>query len=589
MTYRASKYRIMSILLVFAMTIGAFTGFSYISAGEEQVTILYEEESKRTENEKHYLCSDGSYVALSYPGAVHYKAEDGSYQEIENALVYDEKTGTYQNPGNPDFSVSLATTENTDAVSVKAKELEEISFSTALLINGNGNSPKPQKKNIKAFNNMAKNAAGKNAKNPTVFDLPQVSSSLEYAKYYGDQPVVTGKYTLGGNALKEDIILTVPTDVTGLVTTYKVKNMTLTVNPDGSLLFKTADGKDAYTVNAPYMYDAEGSRCPSIAVSAVQKGNKFEVTYLPDSAWLTSAERVYPLTFDPTITTTSFAFSCDDRYYAGGVAYDSQELRVGYSFTGQSNFWYTYFKPLSYPEINQDYYTVTTVLMSFSMLTVAGSSPYANVYKLNSGADPADLNISEDGTYMGYMEMWEGNRGDFSLGTSYYTDNTLSEYVLWPQNTTTSYGYCYFGSMEHTTNRPMMRISYRPKALEGKFVLKNGTNYLLSNGGSATAPALQFKSAFDESDFYYCEWTFGYNETKRAYTISPAYDPQLCLQANSDNTATLVVAPATLTNNHFWYIDTDADESYLKIKSVGQSGNNLCITNNMALHSPSED
>lgn len=304
MIYRASKKRIMSIVLVFAMTIGAFTGFSYISAGEEQVTILYEEESKRTENEKHYLCSDGSYIALSYPGAVHYKAEDGSYQEIENALVYDEKTGTYQNPGNPEFSVSFATTEDIDAVSVKAKELEEISFSTALLINGNGNSPKPQKKNIKAFNNKAKNAAGKNAKNPAAFDLPQVSSSLEYAKYYGDQPVVTGKYTLGGNALKEDIILTIPTDVTGFVTTYKVKNVTLTVDPDGSLLFKTADGKDAYTVNAPYMYDAEGSRCPSIAVSAVQKGNKFEVTYLPDSAWLTSAERVYPLTFDPTLTST---------------------------------------------------------------------------------------------------------------------------------------------------------------------------------------------------------------------------------------------------------------------------------------------
>ncbi len=48
--------------------------------------IVSEDESKRGEAEKHFLCEDGSYVAISYATPVHYEDEDGDWQEIDNTL-----------------------------------------------------------------------------------------------------------------------------------------------------------------------------------------------------------------------------------------------------------------------------------------------------------------------------------------------------------------------------------------------------------------------------------------------------------------------------------------------------------------------
>ena len=78
------RKRALSFLLVLTLLFGTMTLFSF--ASEEEVTVLYEEESKRTEHEKHYFCSDGSYIAVSYPQAVHYLDDDGVYRDIDNSL-----------------------------------------------------------------------------------------------------------------------------------------------------------------------------------------------------------------------------------------------------------------------------------------------------------------------------------------------------------------------------------------------------------------------------------------------------------------------------------------------------------------------
>ena len=208
------RNRALSFFLVLTLLFGTMTLFSF--ASEEEVTVLYEEESKRTEHEKHYFCSDGSYIAVSYPQAVHYLDDDGVYRDIDNSLCYDEERAAYENAGNPAFGVSLSSENGLETVKVKGKDKEEITFSTALLVNGNGKTAQPKKKNINAFNRTAKSAQGKRVKGSDTFDLPLVSSSLEYDKYYGQEAqTVTGRYTLNGNSLKEDIVLSAPAGVTG--------------------------------------------------------------------------------------------------------------------------------------------------------------------------------------------------------------------------------------------------------------------------------------------------------------------------------------------------------------------------------------
>ena len=88
------RNRALSFFLVLTLLFGTISLFSF--ASEEEVTVLYEEESKRTEYEKHYFCSDGSYIAVSYPQAVHYLDDDGVYRDIDNSLCYDEERAAYE-------------------------------------------------------------------------------------------------------------------------------------------------------------------------------------------------------------------------------------------------------------------------------------------------------------------------------------------------------------------------------------------------------------------------------------------------------------------------------------------------------------
>lgn len=54
-------------------------------AGEEPY-VIGEDVSRRGENEKHFLMSDGSSVAALYETDVHYRDETGAFQEIDNSF-----------------------------------------------------------------------------------------------------------------------------------------------------------------------------------------------------------------------------------------------------------------------------------------------------------------------------------------------------------------------------------------------------------------------------------------------------------------------------------------------------------------------
>lgn len=63
--------------------------------GSDEVAskIVREVTELREENAKHFLCEDGSYIAVSYFEPVHYE-ENGVWKEIDNTLVLSD-TKTY--------------------------------------------------------------------------------------------------------------------------------------------------------------------------------------------------------------------------------------------------------------------------------------------------------------------------------------------------------------------------------------------------------------------------------------------------------------------------------------------------------------
>jgi|LSQX01.2.fsa_nt_gb hypothetical protein len=87
----------------------------------DTVEILEEDISKRGEYEKHFLQSDGTYLAVSYSDPVHKKAEDGSYEEIDNTLSL--KNGRLEN-ADKDFKVSFAEKSEKGLIQISYDEYE---------------------------------------------------------------------------------------------------------------------------------------------------------------------------------------------------------------------------------------------------------------------------------------------------------------------------------------------------------------------------------------------------------------------------------------------------------------------------------
>ena len=83
---------------------------------EAAAEIIGEDESRREENVKHFLRSDGSYTAVQYRKPVHYRETDeDAWQDIDNTLVPDvqlpasvseEETGSLSGEAGDDPAVS---------------------------------------------------------------------------------------------------------------------------------------------------------------------------------------------------------------------------------------------------------------------------------------------------------------------------------------------------------------------------------------------------------------------------------------------------------------------------------------------------
>ncbi len=56
-------------------------------SGSNLKYIECEVENKRTEFEKHFLMSDGTFIAETYAAPIHYKDETGQFKDIDNSLV----------------------------------------------------------------------------------------------------------------------------------------------------------------------------------------------------------------------------------------------------------------------------------------------------------------------------------------------------------------------------------------------------------------------------------------------------------------------------------------------------------------------
>jgi hypothetical protein len=137
--------------------------------------------------------------------------------------------------------------------------------------------------------------------------------------YPGVKPGMDLVYEVRAGQVKEYVILSsAPTEPLVLDFPLTLGDMSVSELGSGAFGLLTPSNALAFQISDLWMLDsattsAEPAFSEDVAASLVGGGTTLRLT--PDHGWLTSAERVYPVTIDPTIT----KYTNDDTYVQSNI------------------------------------------------------------------------------------------------------------------------------------------------------------------------------------------------------------------------------------------------------------------------------
>lgn len=98
------------------------------------------------------------------------------------------------------------------------------------------------------------------------------------------------------------------------------KGLTPVKQENNSIDFVTGDGEIIFILNTPYMYDSADDFSYDIDIEVQETDDGFRIIFTPDSRWLNSEKRVYPIVIDPNIYSPQSIYNAHDVYvYEGGA------------------------------------------------------------------------------------------------------------------------------------------------------------------------------------------------------------------------------------------------------------------------------
>ena len=217
------------------------------------------------------------------------------------------------------------------------------------------------------------------------------------------------EYTLGGGMVKEDIIIAERAD--SYIYSFEF-DTALTLERDGAGLVLRDGEQTVFVLPAPYMTDAAGSRSDAVSYSFELREGGYTLTVTADGRWIDSDERVFPVTVDPTVSTSS-------DYSAGQVTTDyicdndtvTSHIGENKWMIGRSpkvGTYYSYIKFNSIPDIPYN-----SRIIAAHMLLAAYS-------KGNSGATISDFNIVVQKALLNWREQITAAKSNSNPLLDYY-------------------------------------------------------------------------------------------------------------------------------------------------------------------------
>ena len=286
-----------------------------------------EDKGRREDHIKQFRMTDGSWLAATYPYAVHYE-ENGAWVEIDNRLEekeqdliipFQEKGESDPKPVHENTYVNL---QNRFVVNLPVYLSEKSWFG----VSDSGHSLFFRLKGVRE----SKAVVDKEILPPE--DPLQKAIHVHYnstVHYPEALPGAELKYDVCGQALKETITFprleTVPEELS-----YEIwaEGMTAEKAEEGEIQF-FAEGKVVFKLPAPFLMDREGNSDGVLKVKLEDLGEGcFVLRYTLEKKWLESEERVWPVVLDPVITNVVNTNYIRDAYirkgypnYGGGLFY----------------------------------------------------------------------------------------------------------------------------------------------------------------------------------------------------------------------------------------------------------------------------
>ena len=499
------------------------------------VFIVEEDTSKRGQFEKHYLCSDGTYVSVTYPEAVHYLDSNQVWRDVDQSLTYDSKTESYISE-KADFKVSFSNNfSSTNLASIerngyslswgiqtaKKATVNEIETSSAqtniikiestdLVIAPSAEiSAQVTDKQEVEFNNLSDRLVS----NEDSFALPNISSQISYNDIIDGSENVSVRYTVYHNKVEEDIIIAKRGDISSVSMNMDIGTLIPVVNDDGSVDLVDANNNMQFRVGIPYMMDADFNVCNDITVTAEKIGSNCIITYTPNSEWFNSDDRAFPIILDPSVTTNDYVSNIEDTYVEENSTANHTSEQYLQIYPNGTNRRRAIVRVLELPIIDE-----AMPIISANLKLTAQYTPFSNIsLKASVGYTSfemdeytyADTNIIpyDYVTYAtlnqgGYTVVFDCSSYIYEMYDNQQIYNTFPiDFVIGYASDTDTTNLYPFYSSEYTTpaSRPVFTVKYGYTLPAG---MLNGSVYSFLNGGSYSFMSVNGTSPASNSNIY---------------------------------------------------------------------------------------
>lgn len=420
-----------------------------VGENPEESKIVKELTDERTENSKEFLLEDGTKMIAQYNEPVHYKDSKGKWVEYNNTLSED-KTSSPDEAG--DSSYTNKSSDISVNLSNKAKSKNMISLqSNGYKISWGYDNAGKSKADAKKNNE-------KTSGNDKFTTLKNITTETLYKDVFSD---VDLQYFVTTTGIKENIILKSSKAQNEFTLNYKISNLTAKQKDEKTITLSNKDGKEIYTISAPYMYDAKGSTSTQMKIEIVkQKGSNLQVKLTADYAFIHTIGRAFPVTIDPEITTT---LKSELTFYENA---NGSVNSYGPYYTSKNS--YAICTVNSLPKLGNGEEVISA---KYSFETENGSNLFAdegenpiivNAHKLTYASNG---NVKYDSKVLDYDSLtYEDNRYlTFDLTSTFkgwYSDTNTKGFVMEALDTVGS-KKVVFKSYTKTSTKPALTLIYK--------------------------------------------------------------------------------------------------------------------------------